>query len=32
VLKEMIALVAEPLDVDELSLIWSGPVRVQGRC
>lgn len=30
--KEMTALVAEPLVVDELSLIKAGPVRVQGRC
>lgn len=31
-IKEIIALVAELLDVDELSLIRDGPMRVQGRC
>lgn len=30
--KEIVALVAEPLVVDELSLIKDGPVRVQSRC
>jgi len=30
--KEIVALVAEPLVVDELSLIRSEPVRVQSRC
>jgi hypothetical protein len=32
VVKEMTALVAEPLVMDELSLIRACPVRVQGRC
>jgi len=32
IIKEMTKLVAEPLVVDELSLIRVGPVRVQGRC
>jgi len=32
VVKEITALVAEPLVVDELSLVRAGPVRVQGRC
>lgn len=31
-IKEIAALVAEPLVVDELSLIRVGPVRFQGRC
>jgi hypothetical protein len=30
--KEITNLVAEPLVVDELSLIKVGPIRVQGRC
>lgn len=30
--KEITNLVAEPLVVDELSLIRGGPIRVQGRC
>jgi hypothetical protein len=32
IIKEMGALVAEPLVVDEVSLIKPGPVRFQGRC
>jgi hypothetical protein len=32
IIKEMTKLVAEPLVVDELSLIRVGPMRVQGRC
>lgn len=32
IVKEMRALVAEPLVVDEVSLIKPGPVRFQGRC
>ena len=32
VVKEIASLVAEPLVVDELSLIRDGPVRFQGRC
>ena len=32
VVKEITALVAKPLSVDELSLIRSEPVRVQVRC
>ncbi|CAD6266520.1 unnamed protein product [Miscanthus lutarioriparius] len=31
-MKEIVGLVAEPLVVDELSLIRNEPVRVQGRC
>jgi hypothetical protein len=31
-MKEIAALVVEPLCVDELSLVRDGPVRVQGRC
>lgn len=30
--KEIVNLVAEPIAVDEISLIKPGPVRVQGRC
>ena len=30
--KELVSLVAEPLIVDELSLVRTGPVRVQRRC
>lgn len=32
IVKEMTKLVAEPLVVDELSLINAGPIRVRGRC
>jgi len=32
IVKEMTKLVAEPLVVDELSLVRAGPIRVQGRC
>jgi len=31
-IKEIVTLVAEPLVVDDLSLIRAGPVRGQGRC
>jgi hypothetical protein len=31
-IKEIVNLVAEPIAVDEVSLIKPGPVRVQGRC
>lgn len=30
--KEIVSLVAEPIAVDELSLIKEDPIRVQGRC
>lgn len=30
--KEIVSLVAEPISVDELSLIKEEPIRVQGRC
>jgi len=32
IVKEIAALIAEPLVVDEVSLIRAGPVRFQGRC
>jgi len=32
VVKEIVSLVAEPMFVDELSLIKDEPIRVQGRC